>query len=104
MAAASAIRRKRRKRRFKLKSIPLTLSNATMAANSAENTVVGNVLNIVPGVLVTIVDTSGNRFKLVGTQVRAGPTLAAAGTYTIVLGHGNSALGFYNSSIQITVA
>jgi len=104
MAAAGAIRRKRRKRRFKLKSIPLTLSNATMVANSAQDTVVGDVLNILPGASVSIVDTAGNRFKLVGTQVRAGATTAAAGTYTIVLAHGNSALGFYNSSILITVA
>ena len=102
MAAAGAIRRKRRKRRAKLKNIPLTLSSATMPANSAQDTVVGNILNILPGASVSIVDSSTN-FKVVGTQIKAGPTLTPAGSYTIVLRHGNSALGFYNSSIIITV-
>jgi len=104
MAAAGAIRRKRRKRRFKLKTVPLTLSNATMPANSVQDTVVGNILNILPGASVSITDTASGRFKLVGTQIKAGATAAVAGSYTIVLSHGNSALGFYNTSIVITVA
>jgi hypothetical protein len=104
MAAAGAIRRKRRKRRAKLKNIPLTLSSATMPANSVQDTVVGNILNIVPGAYVSITDTAGGRFKLVGTQIKAGATAAVAGSYTILLSQGTSALGFYSSSIVITVA
>jgi hypothetical protein len=104
MAVAGAIRRRRRKNREKLKDIPLALSSATMTANSAQDTVVGNILNILPSADINIVDTAGNRFKLVGTQIRAGAVAAVAGSYTIVLSHGNSALGFYNSSIQITVS
>jgi hypothetical protein len=104
MAVAGAIRRRRRKSRFKLKNTPLQLSSATMAANSAENTVVGNVLNKLPPTDISLVNDAGGRFKLVDVQVRAGATPAAAGSYTIVIRQELASLGSQDSSIVITVA
>jgi len=103
MAAAGAIRRRRRRRRGTLIAIKLKLNNATMVANSPENTLVGNVLNKISESYLTMIDTAGDRFKLVGTDIQAGATPALAGQYTIELLEEQSSVGRQATFIVITV-
>lgn len=51
----------------------LTLSASTIAENSAENTVVGAVVGKTAGSTLSLTGTAGNRFKLSGTNIVAGP-------------------------------
>lgn len=96
--------RRRRRRRGKLMAKRLKLSGTTMAANSAQNTLVGNVTNKIAGTTLTILDTAGGRFKLVGTAIQAGATLATAGKYTIQLLEEQVNVGRQATSIDIVVS
>lgn len=96
--------RRRRRRRGKLMAKRLKLSATTMPANSAQNTLVGNVTNKISGTVLSILDTAGNRFKLVGSAIQAGSVLAAAGKYTILLLEEQANVGRQVTSIDIIVS
>ena len=52
----------------------LSLSASTLAENSAEGTAIGTIVGQTGGSTITMTDTAGGRFKLVGTAVQAGAT------------------------------
>lgn len=103
MAKAGAIRRRRRRRRGELMAKTLRLSSAIMAANSPQGTLVGNVVNKINGTYLTLIDTVGGRFQLVGLAIQAGATPAVAGKYTIELLEEQSSVGHQPTFIEITV-
>ena len=104
MAAAGAGRRRRRRRRGKLMAKRLQISNATMPASSPQGTIVGTVLRKIAGTYLTLIDTVGNRFQLVGSVIQAGVTPAIAGKYTIELLEEQSSVGRQATFIEITVS
>ena len=52
----------------------LLLSTSTLPENSVEGTVVGTIMGATSGSAITMTDTAGGRFKLVGNAVQAGAT------------------------------
>lgn len=85
----------------------LTLSANTMAANAAENTVVGNIVGAqTEDSVLTLANDDGGRFKLVGLSVRAGATASGAGTRTIVVRETNpyGSNSPRDTSLNITVS
>ena len=85
-----------------LKSV--NLSAASVVENSAENTVIGAVLNTTPGSTLSLVDNAGGRFKLVGGNIVAGATATnfeAGSTHTITLRE--TLVGYVNSPRDTTI-
>jgi hypothetical protein len=64
-------------------STRLTLSGYTLAANSPNGTLVGNVTNKIAGSTLTLVDDAGGRIKLVGSAIQASTVASIAGKYLI---------------------
>lgn len=81
----------------------LVLSSYTLAANSAAGTLVGNITNKIPISDLTLVDSAGGRFALVGTAIQAGSLAATAGKYLITVKEKNS-MASEHTQIEITVA
>lgn len=52
----------------------LVLSASTIAENSAEDTLVGSILNIMGGSTLSLADNAGGRFKITGASLYAGAT------------------------------
>lgn len=82
--------RRRRRRRGELMAKKLLLSGYTLAANSPEGTLVGNVTNKIADSTLTLVDNAGGRIGLVGLAIQAGPVPSIAGTYLINIKEQNS--------------
>ena len=75
-----------------------------MAQNSPEGTLVGNITNKTTGTTVVMIDSAQNRFKLVGTAIQAGSSLATAGKYIIQLLEDQPSSGSQVTNIEITVS
>jgi hypothetical protein len=50
----------------------LGIGTSTIATGSAEDTLVGTLTGVTPGSTITLTDTAGSRFKVVGDQIFAG--------------------------------
>jgi len=94
--------RRRRRRRGELMAKKLILSGYTLAANSPEGTVVGNVTNKIAGSTLSLIDNAGGRIKLVGIAIQAGAVASIAGTYLINVKEQNE-MASQITQIEITV-
>lgn len=63
----------------------LTLSASTMDEDAVEDTLVGAIQNKSSGSTIALTDDAGGRFKLTGTNIVAGATLASAADYSITI-------------------
>ena len=82
--------RRRRRRRGELMARKLILSGYSLAANSPDGTVVGNVTNKINDSTLTLIDNAGERIKLVGSAIQASSVPSIAGTYLVTLKEQNS--------------
>jgi hypothetical protein len=94
--------RRRRRRRGELMSTRITLSGYTLAANSPNGTLVGNITNKIADSTLTLVDDAGGRIKLVGTAIQASTVASLAGKYLINVKEQNS-MASQITQIEITV-
>ena len=94
--------RRRRRRRGELMAKKLLLSGYTLAANSPEGTVVGNVTNKIADSTLSLIDNAGGRIKLVGSAIQAGAVASLAGKYLINVKEQNS-MASQITQIEITV-
>jgi len=94
--------RRRRRRRGELMSTRLTLSGYTLAANSPDGTLVGNVTNKIADSTLSLIDDAGGRIKLVGSAIQAGSVASIAGTYLINIKEQNS-MASQITQIEITI-
>jgi hypothetical protein len=94
--------RRRRRRRGELMAKKIILSGYTLAANSLDGTVVGNVTNKIADSTLSLIDNAGGRIKLVDLAIQADSVASVAGTYLITIKEQNS-MATQLTQVEITV-
>ena len=94
--------RRRRRRRGELMAKKIILSGYTLAANSLDGTVVGNVTNKIADSTLSLIDNAGGRIKLVGLAIQASSVASVAGKYLITVKEQNP-MATQLTQVEITV-